>query len=135
MRNSSYELTVRGYELDSFGHVNNAVYLQYAETALWNFFNVSGLLKLMEAEGLFPVLLESKQRYMHELRLLDEVRIDSEITCTGGLLSYKHNIINKKSGLVSCKVTGKLAYVNKDKIVCDIPERVKIYINGEENEV
>lgn len=135
MRNSSYELTVRGYELDSFGHVNNAVYLQYAETALWNFFSVSGLLKLMETEGLFPVLLESKQRYMHELRLLDEVRIDSEITCTGGLLSYKHNIINKKSGLVSCKVTGKLAYVNKDKIVCDIPERVKIYINGEENEV
>lgn len=135
MRKSSYELTVRGYELDSFGHVNNAVYLQYGETALWHFFSVSGLLKHMEEEGLFPVILESKQRYMHELRLLDEVHIDSEITCTGGILSYKHNIINKKSGLVSCKITGKFAYVNRDRIICDVPDRVKNYINGEDNEV
>ena len=26
-----FEFNVRGYELDSFGHVNNAVYLNYLE--------------------------------------------------------------------------------------------------------
>ena len=33
-----FEFNVRGYELDSFGHVNNAVYLNYLEQARWEMF-------------------------------------------------------------------------------------------------
>ena len=134
MRRSSYKLTVRGYELDSFGHVNNSVYLQYAETALWNFFKVYGLLATIVDEGLFPVIMESTQRYIHELRMMDEVRIDTEVTCSGGIVSYKHNIINKNTGLVSCRVSGKLAYVDKHRMICDIPEKVRECLEGDEND-
>lgn len=134
MRHSTYSLTVRGYELDSFGHVNNAVYLQYAETALWNFFKVNGLLDLFVSDGLFPVVLESTQRYIHELKLMDEVRIDTEVSCSAGILSYKHNIINKNTGLVACRITGKLAYVNNERIICDIPEAVRECLEKMENE-
>jgi acyl-CoA thioester hydrolase len=134
MRRSSYKLTVRGYELDSFGHVNNSVYLQYAETALWNFFKVHGLLATMVDEGLFPVIMESTQRYIHELRMLDEVRIDTEVTCSGGIVSYRHKIINEATGLVSCKVTGKLVYVNKERIICDIPDGLRACIEGKDND-
>ncbi len=134
MRHSSFRLTVRGYELDSFGHVNNAVYLQYAETALWNFFKVNGLLDALAAEELFPVVLESTQRYIHELRLLDEVRIDTELSCTGGIVSYKHNIINRNTGLVACRVSGKLAYVNKERMICDIPDAVRECLEKNEDE-
>ena len=134
MRHSTYSLTVRGYELDSFGHVNNAVYLQYAETALWNFFKVNGLLDLFVSDGLFPVVLESTQRYIHELKLMDDVRIDTEVSCSAGILSYKHNIINKNTGLVACRITGKLAYVNHERIICDIPEAVRECLEKMENE-
>lgn len=134
MKRSSYRLTVRGYELDSFGHVNNSVYLQYAETALWNFFKVSGLLNIIIEQGLFPVILESSQRYIHELRMLDEVRIDTELSCSGGIVNYKHNIINKNTGVVSCRVTGKLAYVNKDRMICDIPDEVKKCLESDSDE-
>ena len=134
MIKSSYELTVRGYELDSFGHVNNSVYLQYAETAMWHFFKESGLLTVMQNEELFPVIMENSQRYMHELKLLDEVRIDSEYSCSCGIVSYKHKIINKANGLVSCKVKGKLAYVNKERIICDVPETIRACIKGENND-
>lgn len=134
MKRSSYRLTVRGYELDSFGHVNNSVYLQYAETALWNFFKVSGLLNTIIEQGLFPVILESSQRYIHELHMLDEVRIDTELSCSGGIVSYRHNIINKNTGLVSCRITGKLAYVNKERMICDIPEEVKKCLESDSDE-
>ena len=85
MRKSVCNLTVRGYELDSFGHVNNAVYLNYAENAVWNFFHSIDLMDATLGSGLFPVVLESTQRYMHELRLFDEVRIESEFSCSNGL--------------------------------------------------
>ena len=99
MKHSTYRLTVRGYELDSFGHVNNSVYLQYAETALWNFFSSTGLLSGIEEDGLFPVVLESTQRYLRELKLLDEVRIDSALWLKNGLINYRHIII-----IIRCSV-------------------------------
>ena len=36
-------VTVRGYELDSLGHLNQAVYLQYAEHARWEILRAAGL--------------------------------------------------------------------------------------------
>ena len=104
MRKCVYNLTVRGYELDSFGHVNNAVYLQYAEAALWNFFKINQLTEYTLDRGIFPVLMECSQRYIHELKLLDEVRIESEFTAKGEMMIYKHNIINNTTGLISCKI-------------------------------
>lgn len=35
-------LTVRGYEMDAFGHVNNAVYVQYFEHCRWMAFQQLG---------------------------------------------------------------------------------------------
>lgn len=118
-------LTVRGYELDSFGHVNNSVYLQYAETAMWDFFSKHGMLDKIQDEGLFPVILESKQRYIHELKLMDKVLIETDMSFSGGVVKYSHKIFNEGSGQLACRVSGKLVYVNRERIICDIPESLK----------
>lgn len=39
----SVDVTVRGYELDTQGHLNQAVYLQYAEHARWELLRAAGL--------------------------------------------------------------------------------------------
>ena len=134
MKRCTYRLTVRSYELDSFGHVNNAVYLQYAETAMWNFFKTTGLFNVIFDEGLFPVVMESSQRYIHELKILDEVQIDTELRCSGGIVNYKHNIINANTGVVSCRVTGKMAFVNKERMICDVPDAVKTALENNDEE-
>ena len=87
---STYHITVRGYELDSFGHLNNAVYLNYAEQAKWEFLNDNKLLEIVNQYGLFPVILENNIRYMHEFKLLDKVRIETEWICTHKILHFKH---------------------------------------------
>ena len=43
-----YYVTVRGYELDSFGHMNNAVYLNYIEQAQWEILRKSGTFDYMQ---------------------------------------------------------------------------------------
>lgn len=126
--NSTFRLTVRGYELDSFGHVNNAVYLQYAEAAKWDFFYGSGCIELMKQQNLFPVVLETNLRYMHELRLQEKVVIETEWHCGSSIISFKHNIKKADTGQTVCRVTGKLAYVNEERIICDIPGEIRQYI-------
>lgn len=134
MNKSTFHLTVRSCDLDSFGHVNNAVYLQYAETAVWDFFRKSGHLDKLSESGLFPVILESSQRYIHELKLFDEVRIESEFRTNGGIISYKHNIFNEGTGQISCKVQGKIAFVNKDRIICSVPDELMEYLGSNKND-
>ncbi|MBE6868056.1 MAG: acyl-CoA thioesterase [Ruminococcus albus] len=124
MRKCVYDLIVRGYELDSFGHVNNAVYLQYAEAALWNFFRINNLMEYTLDRGIFPVVMESSQRYIHELKLLDEVRIESEFTAKGGMMICKHKIINNATGVLSCKINSIIVFVNNERVIHNIPDEV-----------
>ena len=69
-------VTVRVYELDSQGHVNGAVYLQYGEHARWECLKAAGITQAaMHAEGIAPVRLEETVRYHRELGAGDEVDV------------------------------------------------------------
>ncbi|MGN1114803.1 MAG: acyl-CoA thioesterase [Oscillospiraceae bacterium] len=131
---SIYRLTVRGYELDSFGHVNNAVYLQYAEAAKWDVFSKMGVLDKMQEEGYFPVVLENRLRYMHELRMMDKVLIETTWKCGNGVMEYNHVMYNENTGKIACKVSGKLVYLNKERMICDIPDFIRQRMESTENE-
>lgn len=54
MKTYHTQIEVRGYELDSFGHVNHANYLNYFEFARW---------KMLAEEGITLALLESLKRW------------------------------------------------------------------------
>src|SRR5437899_4737409 len=72
-------VVVRGYELDTQGHLNQAVYLNYAEHARWELLRAAGVAqdKLL-ASGVGPVALETTARYLRELRGGDEVTVTCE---------------------------------------------------------
>jgi acyl-CoA thioester hydrolase len=71
-------VTVRGYELDTQGHLNQAVYLQYAEHARWECLRAAGISQdRLIASGVGPVALEVTVKYLRELRGGDEV----DVTC------------------------------------------------------
>lgn len=67
---------VRGYELDTQGHLNQAVYLQYAEHARWECLRAAGVSQdALLASGVGPAALESTIRFRRELRAGDEVDV------------------------------------------------------------
>lgn len=74
-----YEMTIKEFHLDTFGHVNNATYLQIYEEARWEFItqNGYGLDKIKET-GLGPVILEINLRFIKELHLRKKITIHSQ---------------------------------------------------------
>ncbi|QOG02105.1 thioesterase family protein [Flavobacterium sp. MDT1-60] len=76
-----YEMTIKEFHLDTFGHVNNAAYLQIYEEARWEFIthNGYGLDKIKET-GLGPVILEINLRFIRELHLRKKITIHSQTT-------------------------------------------------------
>ena len=72
-------IRVRGYELDTQGHLNQAVYLQYGEHARWELLRAAGVTQeALIASGVGPVALESTVRYLRELRGGDDVDVSCE---------------------------------------------------------
>lgn len=67
---------VRTYELDSFGHVNNAQYLHYLEEARSEFLLQMGLsFHDFAAHGVQLVIVEANLKYLSSARYGDEVVI------------------------------------------------------------
>lgn len=97
----SYPLTIKKDYLDAFGHVNNAAYLTLYEEARWDIVNKNryGLDKMIET-GLAPTILEIKLSFLKELRLDDEIIIQTQ------LLSYQ-----KKVGIFHHQIL-------RDNVVC-----------------
>lgn len=70
----SVDLMVRGYELDAWNHVNNAVYMQWLEHARWE---MSRRLQLdmFAGGGVLPVIRYVDLDFRTETRLGDSLRV------------------------------------------------------------
>ncbi|HOH84827.1 MAG TPA: acyl-CoA thioesterase, partial [Bacteroidales bacterium] len=89
-----YRLSVRGYELDSYNHVNNAVYLNYYEQARWQLMKETGLLEKLQNEKILVVVTEINIRYSKEARLFDNILIKSKVEFSGPYIVFKQYMFN-----------------------------------------
>jgi YbgC/YbaW family acyl-CoA thioester hydrolase len=72
------DIEVRGYELDSFGHVNHAVYLNYFEHARWRMLAEEGItLEWITREKLWPVIASAQIKYLKPAFMGDRLEIRS----------------------------------------------------------
>jgi len=115
-------LVVRGYELDSYGHVNNAVYLQYFEQARWEFMKDQGLLEKINGQEFFLVVVDTHIRYMRESNLFDELVIETSCKVEKPYIVFRQRILNAQSRLPVTRATIKTIFVDRQKIPMDIPE-------------
>ena len=74
-----YELTILEHHLDTFGHVNNAVYLEIYEEARWDFItkNNLGMKEILESK-VGPVLLDLSMTFKSELKNREKIKIISQ---------------------------------------------------------
>jgi acyl-CoA thioester hydrolase len=117
-----YKLRVRGYELDSYGHVNNAVYLNYFEQARWELFRQLDLIDYFRENNLFLVVTEMKVRYSSEAKLFDELSIRTKVEKEAPYLVFYQKMYFGESKVKTCSAIVKTLLRDKEKHTIDIPE-------------
>ncbi|TWF84237.1 acyl-CoA thioesterase [Streptomyces capillispiralis] len=116
----SVRVTVRGYETDVQGHLNQAVYLNYAEHARWSLLQEAGISQSgLIARGVGPVALETTIRYRRELLAGDEVDVSCAFAWSGGKTFTIEQTITKSDGTVAADITavGGLLDLARRKLV------------------
>lgn len=80
-----YPATIKEIYLDTFGHMNNAMYLTLFEEARWQLItdNGYGLKKITETR-IGPTVLEAKLTFMKELLVRDDIIIETQLTSYEG---------------------------------------------------
>lgn len=75
-----YQTLIRESHLDTFGHVNNAQYLNLFEEARWEWITSRGYgLEVVKSLAQGPVILEAQVKFRKELKLREAIRIESAV--------------------------------------------------------
>lgn len=100
-------IAVRGYELDPQGHVNQAVYLSYAEHARWELLRSAGIsVDALVGTGVGPVALENTIRYHAELRGGHEVDVSCEFSWSSSRTFRLTQNFHRPDGTRVAELTG-----------------------------
>ncbi|MGH3646703.1 MAG: acyl-CoA thioesterase [Micromonosporaceae bacterium] len=121
-------IQVRGYELDPQGHVNQAVYMNYAEHARWEFLRAAGLTQQqLIAAGVGPVQLEATIRYHRELRGGDEVDVSCVFEWGGGKTFRLRQDYHRTDGVLAAELVsvGGMLDLKARKLLPDPRERFR----------
>lgn len=76
-------LQVQWGEMDAFGHVNNAVYFRWFESARVDYLDQVESALSMEGGGLGPILAAISCRYKRQVKFPDTVHIGSRVSKIG----------------------------------------------------
>ncbi|WCN04013.1 acyl-CoA thioesterase [Streptomyces sp. M92] len=103
----SVPVTVRGYETDTQGHLNQSVYLNYAEHARWSLLEAAGIRQAdLVARGVGPVALETTIRFHRELLAGDEVEVTCAFEWGEGKTFRIVQVVRKADGTVAAEIEG-----------------------------
>jgi YbgC/YbaW family acyl-CoA thioester hydrolase len=127
-----YNFDVKGYELDSFGHVNNSVYLNYLEQARWEIMKELGLYEYFKKTGSFLIVIEVNIKYIKELCLFEKAFVETSFKREGFFLVFKQNIKDENGEKVS-KANVKCLFVDKTRTPLDIPQILNEHMTNDKS--
>lgn len=118
-------VTIGEGHLDSYGHVNNARYMDLYEEGRWALISPRGFSEeetLARRQG--PVVLEANIKFMRELVLGDEITITTEVTEYKGKVGRMLQKMVKPGGTVASEAVFVFGLMDLDarKLILPTPE-------------
>jgi thioesterase-3 len=99
----SFESTfkIRSFHTDSFGHVNNARYLELLEEARWQFAEHHGLIDLLNEENLGFIIMQMNLCFRLPVVEGDAIHVFTSLVTLGSDLGEVEQLIMKKGKLTA----------------------------------
>lgn len=119
-----YSTAVRGYEIDSYNHLNHAVYLNYMEHARWEILRELNLIDHFKENNYKCVVVDIHIKYAREAKLFDELQIKTTLKRKEPYLVFIHKVYNVKTNLKICQAEVKSLLIDNENIPCDIPNNI-----------
>lgn len=117
-------IPVRTYELDSYNHVNNAVYLNYLEYARMEFLRLAGFDYVsLATEGYMLYVSHVDIHYRHSARLGDVLSIEVSPIKLGKLSGTFLQVIRNQDNIVCVEAKVTWGCVDKTGKPSKIPEK------------
>ena len=124
-RKFTYETVVTETQLDAFGHMNHARYLEVFEDARWDLITRAGYdLPRIQSSGLGPTILEVSVRYRKELRARQKIKVETQCVSYKGKIGRLSQRMLDEKGLECCtaEIVIALFDIHARKLVPPTPE-------------
>src|ERR1700722_3711462 len=96
---NEYSLTIKEHHLDTFGHVNNAKYLEILEEARWELIRPHGFsLEEVLHNQIGPIILGINIKFKEELRNREKITITTECTKYERKVGELLQVMKKENG-------------------------------------
>ena len=105
---------IRTFHTDSFGHVNNARYLELLEEARWQFAEHHGLIDLLNEENLGFIIMQMNLRFRLPVVEGDTIQIYTRLVTLGTAIGELEQRIMKK-GVGKLAATSMFQFVLIDR--------------------
>jgi acyl-CoA thioester hydrolase len=125
MKTYRTQIEVRGYELDSFGHVNHANYLGYLEHARWRMLAEEGItLPKLQVLKRWPVIAQMELKYLKPTFMGDLLEVETRCV-DHSKIGFTFEQIIKKGDLIVMKATVRGVMVNENGRPADYPPELE----------
>jgi YbgC/YbaW family acyl-CoA thioester hydrolase len=123
-----FRVQIREHHLDTFGHVNNAAYMQIFEDARWEVITENGYgLKEVAASKIGPTILESHLKFRREIKNRETIVVRTWVSGHSGKITTLRQVMVNEKGEEACVadfVSG-LFDMNTRRLVEPSPEWMK----------
>jgi YbgC/YbaW family acyl-CoA thioester hydrolase len=124
-----YDVLIREFHLDSFGHVNNAAYVMLYEEARWDFISKNGFgLETIQKHQMGPVILDLSVRFKRELKNREKIKISSRtIEIISPKIMVLEQMMIKEDGKVASEAKFTVGFFDMKarKLIDATPEWLK----------
>lgn len=118
----------RSYELDAYGHVNNAVYVSWLEHGRLCYLRDRGetYTSIPERFGVHVVVVNQNLTYTAQVRLGDELEVVSRISRFGRTsFTFEHEVRFRSDGSVACSGTVVMVCVGAEDVAVPMPAELR----------